>query len=194
MTDAPEPAAPKPSVLRLAAIFAPVAIFAVLAGLFASELLAGRGDALPSALISRPAPVFDLPPLRDGARGFATADLKKGEVAVVNLWASWCGPCRVEHPELMRLAEMGVAKMYALNYRDQRGAAIKFLDDLGDPFDLVGFDDKGMAGLRWGVTGVPETFVVAGDGRVIYKHVGPINPTDLERLILPAIEAAKNGG
>lgn len=191
MSDAPEPAAPKPSILRLAAIFAPLSIFAVLAGLFASELLAGRGDALPSALISRPAPAFDLPPLRDGAPGFATADLTKGEVTVVNLWASWCGPCRVEHPELMRLAEMGVAKMHALNYRDQRGAAIKFLDDLGDPFDRVGFDEKGMAGLRWGVTGVPETFVVAGDGRVIYKHVGPINPTDLERLILPAIEAAK---
>lgn len=178
------------SPLRTLAIFAPVVIFSALAGLFATQLLSGRSDALPSALIDQPAPEFDMPPLRDDDMGLATADLATGRVSVVNVWASWCGPCRAEHPELMALAEMDVADVHGINYRDKRDAALGFIDSLGDPFDRIGVDEKGMHALRWGVTGVPETFIVSGDGRIVYKHVGPINPTDLERIILPAIEAA----
>ncbi|MBX2853831.1 MAG: DsbE family thiol:disulfide interchange protein [Rhodobacteraceae bacterium] len=173
-------------------MIAPLAVFALLAGLFATQLLGERDDSLPSALIAQPVPEFDLPTLRDGEPPrFTSADLAAGDVTVVNLWASWCGPCRVEHPELMSLKQLGVAKLYSINYKDKPAPARRFLSDLGDPFDLVGVDEDGQAALRWGLTGVPETFVIDGAGRVVYKHVGPIQNSDLERKILPAIEAAK---
>jgi len=171
----------------------PVAAFAGVGALFFAGL--GREDAqvLPSTLIDKPAPTFELPPLREGAPGLSTADLKKGEVTVVNVWASWCVPCRIEHPKLTELAATGVP-VYGINYRDSRANAESFLSDLGDPFTLIGFDEKGRQGIEWGVYGVPETFIVSGDGRIVYKHVGPIQNDDLETKVLPAIEKAKAGG
>jgi cytochrome c biogenesis protein CcmG/thiol:disulfide interchange protein DsbE len=171
----------------------PVLAFAGIGALFFAGL--GREDArvLPSALIDKPAPDFALPPLREGEPGLSTADLKTGDVTVVNIWASWCVPCRIEHPKIEELARMGVT-VHGLNYRDSRANALSFLAELGDPFTLIGFDEKGRQGIEWGVYGVPETFVISGDGRIVYKHIGPIQNDDLETKILPAIEKAKTGG
>jgi len=171
----------------------PVLLFIAIGALFIAGL--GREDArvLPSTLIDKPAPTFDLPPLREGEPGFSTADLRKGEVTVVNVWASWCVPCRIEHPKLSELAAAGVT-VHGLNYRDSRANALSFLTELGDPFTLIGFDEKGRQGIEWGVYGVPETFVVTGDGRIVYKHVGPIQNDDLQTKVLPAIEKARAGG
>ncbi len=171
----------------------PVLVFAAIGALFIAGLDREDARLLPSALIDKPAPTFELPPLIEGEPGFSTADLKTGDVTVVNIWASWCVPCRVEHPEIEKLAKSGVT-VHGLNYRDSRANALSFLDELGDPFTLIGFDDKGRQGIEWGVYGVPETFVLTGDGRIVYKHIGPIQNDDLETKLMPAIEKARAGG
>lgn len=150
-----------------------------------------RDDArdLPSALIDRPAPEFDLAALRDGQPGLSTADLKTPGVKIVNVWASWCGPCRVEHPQIEALAAEGLT-IHGINYKDNQANAEQFLIELGDPYSLIGADITGRAGIEWGVYGVPETFVIDGDGNVIYKHIGPIMPEQIETKIRPAIEQA----
>lgn len=141
---------------------------------------------LPSALIDKPAPEFDLPPIpgRDD-HGFARSDLG-GEPMLVNVWASWCVPCRAEHPLLTRLAEEG-AIVHGINYKDQPADARAFLDQLGDPFRYIGQDRDGRASIDWGVYGVPETFVIDADGRIVYKHVGPMRPRDIDTKILPLL-------
>lgn len=171
--------------------FVPFVVFLGLGAVFAVELYDADKDALPSALIDRPAPAFEMPSLRVEGETFSTADLKTGEVSVLNLWASWCGPCRVEQPELVRLAETTDVTLYGVAYRDKPEASMRFLQELGDPFDKIGKDEDGQTSLRWGVSGVPETFVISGDGTIVYKHVGPIQNDDMEKKILPAIEAAK---
>ncbi len=166
----------------------PLAIFAVIAVMFLFGL--GRDqDTLPSALISKPAPEFSLASLHEGEGPLDTALLKEPGVKLVNVWASWCGPCRVEHPKLEELAKLG-ATIYGINYKDQRDKALGFLEEMGNPYARVGMDDKGRAGIEWGVYGVPETFVIDGDGRIAYKHVGPIQNDDLETKILPAMKKA----
>lgn len=151
----------------------------------------GREDAnvLPSALIDKPAPEFDLPGLGD-TPGLSTANLREPGVKIVNVWASWCGPCRVEHPWVTALAEAGHA-VYGINYKDAPENAAAFLAELGNPYSRIGVDGSGRVGIDWGVYGVPETFVVDGAGRIVYRHVGPIQSGDLGRRILPAIETAK---
>jgi cytochrome c biogenesis protein CcmG/thiol:disulfide interchange protein DsbE len=141
---------------------------------------------LPSALINRPVPSFDLEPLRAEQPGLKTADLH-GQVALVNVFASWCVPCRVEHPILMRLAEKDGVQIYGINYKDDAVAARRWLDQLGNPFARIGVDGNGRAAIEWGVTGVPETFVIDRDGRVRYRHVGPIQARDLDATILPLL-------
>ena len=156
----------------------------------------GRDDGgrnLPSTLIGKPAPEFELPPLRAGEPGLSTADMKAPGVKLVNIWASWCLPCRVEHPKLAELAAMGLP-VHGINYKDRDAAAEKFLADLGNPFTLIGVDRKGRAAIEWGAYGVPETFVIDGQGRIVYKHIGPIQGSDIENKILPAVEKAKAGG
>ncbi|MEM6669548.1 MAG: DsbE family thiol:disulfide interchange protein [Pseudomonadota bacterium] len=170
--------------------FAPLAVFAVLAGFFGYQLF-NKEDGLRSALLDKPAPEFQLANLQEGGDAFTSEDLKTGRVSIVNLWASWCVPCRAEHPELMALADQGVAQMFAINYKDEPEKAKRFLTDLGDPFDKTGVDDTGREALRWGLSGVPETFVIDGNGVIVYKHVGPIQNDDLQTKILPAIEAAR---
>ena len=155
----------------------------------------GREDGgrnLPSTLIDKLVPDFDLPPLYEGAPGLSTADLMVPGVKLVNIWASWCVPCRVEHPNITRLAESGIP-VHGLNYKDTEEGAKGFLDELGNPFTLIGTDSSGRAGIEWGVYGVPETFVIDGQGRIVYKHIGPIQGSDIENKILPAVEKAKGG-
>ena len=175
----------------------PLAIFSVLALLFALALMGGDPSKLPSALIGRPAPQTALPPLEglsDGERsvgGFSSADLAKGEVSVVNFWASWCAPCVQEHPVLVALKERTGVKLYGVNYKDQAANARRFLGRYGNPFTAVGVDGSGRNAIEWGVIAMPETFVVDGKGIVVYKHVGPISPEALETKVIPAIRAAQ---
>ena len=156
----------------------------------------GREDGgrnLPSTFIGKPAPAFELAPLRAGQPGLSSADMTAPGVKLVNIWASWCVPCRIEHPNLDELAAMGIT-IHGINYKDTDDAAEKFLAELGDPFTLIGADRNGRVGIEWGVYGVPETFVIDGEGRIIYKHIGPIQGSDIETKILPAVEKAKAGG
>lgn len=175
---------------RRTPLWALIPLLVVLAfGALAWSMLGRDKDTLPSALIDRPAPETELPGLAEGDPGLTTAMLRAPGVKVMNVWASWCGPCRVEHPELMRLAAMG-ATVLGLNYKDAPANAKAFLEELGDPYAGVGVDRTGRAGIEWGVYGVPETFVIDGAGRIVLKHVGPIQNDDLERRILPALRAA----
>ena len=168
--------------------FIPAVLFAGLAALFYFAIFAGDPSELPSALIGKPVPDFDLPPVEGlETPGLATKDLKTGEMTVVNVWASWCVPCRQEHPLLETLRQRG-ARLVGLNYKDQPEAARRFLGTLGNPFERVGADRSGQVGIDWGVYGVPETFVVDGEGNIIHKHVGPLAPKDIEETLLPLIE------
>lgn len=172
--------------------FLPIVAFIAIAGAFYFGLNREDADSLPSTFIDKPAPATDLPPLLDGKPGLDSATLADGGVKLVNVWASWCGPCRIEHPFLMELAEEGV-DLRGFNYKDRPEQAKAFLDQLGDPYSAIGADQTGRSGIEWGVYGVPETFVIDGEGRIVYKHVGPIQNDDLEAKIRPAIAAAKGG-
>ncbi|MGI9480139.1 MAG: DsbE family thiol:disulfide interchange protein [Hyphomicrobiaceae bacterium] len=180
-----------------AIVVIPVILFAALAIVFAFSLKTGDPTRLPSALIGKPAPAFDFPPLaglnKDGqvVPGVATGDLKSGEVTVVNFWASWCVPCIQEHPLLVELGKRGV-KMVGINYKDPAPGGLRFLGRYGNPFAAVGTDVGGRGAIEWGVYGMPETFVIDKQGRIAYKHVGPITAQSLAGKMLPAIEAARS--
>jgi cytochrome c biogenesis protein CcmG/thiol:disulfide interchange protein DsbE len=175
----------------------PVTIFVLLAGLFLYALNSGDPSRVPSALVGKPAPEFSLAPVEGlttgGAPvpGFSRADLARGEVSLVNVWASWCTPCLAEHPLLMRLKRSGAVRIYGLNYKDAPHAARAFINRHGNPFDAVGADANGLAAINWGVYKVPETFVVDGAGRIVFKLVGPLDETNLREEVMPAIEAAR---
>jgi cytochrome c biogenesis protein CcmG/thiol:disulfide interchange protein DsbE len=139
--------------------------------------------------LQNPVPQMDLPALAAGDPNLTTALLQGPGIKILNIWASWCGPCRVEHPKLMELAALGVT-VYGINYKDDPAKARKFLTDLGDPFAIVGLDEKGRMGIEWDVYGVPETFVIDADGRITHKHAGPIMNDDLQTKILPAMREA----
>jgi cytochrome c biogenesis protein CcmG/thiol:disulfide interchange protein DsbE len=144
---------------------------------------------LPSALIGKPAPDFELPPIAMGGidkPGLSSADLS-GKVQLVNVFASWCGPCRVEHPFLMRMARDGVI-VQGLNYKDNPEDAARFLNELGDPYERIGADRNGRAGIEWGVYGVPETFVIDSEGNIRHKHVGPITNNHQVEELMAVIE------
>ncbi len=142
---------------------------------------------IPSPLIGKPVPQFNLPPVQRRTLGLSSADLK-GEVSLVNVFASWCTACRAEHPLLMRLQEAGAVAIHGLNYKDKPVDAAQWLDALGDPYTRTGADIDGRVGIEWGVYGVPETFVIDRAGRIAYKKIGPIAAQDLEQTILPLIE------
>ncbi len=162
----------------------PAAVFAVLAA--ASYVGLGiDSNVLPSPLIDQPAPQFDLPPLSGGERGFSSADLS-GHVSLVNTFASWCAPCRAEHKVLTKLAQTRRVPIYGIDYKDKAEAALAWIAELGNPYTRIGADD-GHVGIDWGVYGVPETFIVDREGRIRYKHVGPLTQGDIERTILPLV-------
>jgi cytochrome c biogenesis protein CcmG/thiol:disulfide interchange protein DsbE len=176
-------------------VLLPLAIFLVLAAIFFSQLLSGREvGTVPSALIGAPAPETKLPPVDGlGLPGLDSAALA-GKVTLVNVWASWCAPCRLEHPVLMALAQDKRFQIAGLNYKDAPENARRFLGDLGNPFAAVGADEKGRTAIDWGVYGVPETFVVGRDGRILFKHVGPLDAESAQRLLMPEIEKALAAG
>jgi cytochrome c biogenesis protein CcmG/thiol:disulfide interchange protein DsbE len=167
-------------------VWLPLIVFAALAAMFLLRI-GGDPSRLPSALIGRPAPTVTLPPLD----GLAEDDkpvpgidpaLFKGRVTVVNVWASWCVPCRDEHPFLVKLAEDKRLTLAGINYKDAAENARRFLERFGNPFAAVGVDHAGRAAIEWGVYGVPETFIVGRDGTIRYKHIGPLDEGGFAKL------------
>jgi cytochrome c biogenesis protein CcmG/thiol:disulfide interchange protein DsbE len=172
------------------AVLAPLVIAGLLIAVFALNI--GRDASfVPSALIGQKAPDFTLPPLDTfDAPGFAAADLT-GRVSVVNVFASWCVPCRAEHPLLMQLASRDDINLFGINYNDVPENAAAFLISLGNPYDRIGADRDRRVSLDFGVYGVPETFVIDAAGVITFKVTGPMSPEIFETQLLPAIEAAK---
>mgnify|MGYP002630348579 CR=1 FL=1 len=168
-------------------MFLPPMLFAGLAGLFIVGMYRDDPDGLPSALTGKEAPPVQVTPLADFPT-FSDADLRKPGVKLVNFWASWCGPCRAEHPMLEQLAAEGIP-IYGVNYKDRTDDAQGFLAELGNPYVAIGADAGRMA-LDWGVYGVPETYVIDGDGLIVLRFAGPISAAELERSIRPAIAEA----
>jgi len=171
----------------------PLGFFVALAAVFLIRLESGVDpDAIPSALVGAPAPAFDLPPL-DGVAvpGLKRADLD-GKVTLVNVFASWCGPCRQEHPVLEELAKDKRIRLVGINYKDQPENARRFLGDLGNPYAAIGVDRQGRAAIDWGVYGVPETFVIGADGIIRYKFIGPLTDETAAGVLMPEIEKALN--
>jgi len=163
----------------------PIIVFVVLA-LMLSWALNHDPRAIPSALIGQPVPQFTLPPVKGRVLGLSSANLT-GEVSLVNVFASWCVECRAEHPLLLRLKADGVVPIHGLNYKDSPDDAARWLNTFGDPYARTGADLNGRVAIDWGVYGVPETFVVAKDGRIAHKQIGPISPESLDETILPLI-------
>ena len=167
----------------------PPVVFAGLAALFFFGMQRDDPDALPSTMEGRAAPTIDLPPLGDKP-AFDQDVLEADGVKLVNFWASWCAPCRVEHPHLQTLADEGLP-IYGVNYKDDEQKALGFLRELGDPYAAIAADTTGRTGLDWGLYGVPETFVIDGDGVVVLRFAGPVTATILEDRIRPAIAEAR---
>jgi cytochrome c biogenesis protein CcmG, thiol:disulfide interchange protein DsbE len=176
-------------------VFIPLASFLALAALFLLRLGTDDPSRVPSALIGRPVPDTKLSPVagleRDGKAlpGLATPDFA-GAVTLVNVWGSWCLPCRDEAPLLMQLAEDHRIRVVGINYKDQPENARRFLGRFGNPFLAVGTDPTGRAAIEWGVYGVPETFIVGRDSKIAFKLIGGINPDNLERTLRPEIDKA----
>ena len=167
----------------------PLALFVALAGLLYVGLERNPG-LVASPLVGRTIPAFVLPGVRgDGLR----SEMLAGEPSLLNVWASWCAACRVEHPLLLRIAAGGEVPVYGLNYKDERADALEWLRRLGDPYRSSGHDREGKVGLDLGVYGVPETFVIDGDGRIAHKHVGPIAERDWEGTIRPLLRRLRDG-
>jgi cytochrome c biogenesis protein CcmG, thiol:disulfide interchange protein DsbE len=169
----------------------PVALFVAVAGYFLVALFSNRNpQEVPSALVGKPAPDFTLAPLLSDLPGVARADLG-GDVVLVNFFASWCVPCRAEHPYLGRLAKDGGLPIFGIAYKDKADAARAYLAQLGNPYARIGMDDSGRTGIDFGITGVPETFVVGRDGRICYRQWGPVTDADTEQALLAKIKECR---
>lgn len=173
-------------------MLAPPLIFLALAGLFYVGMFRDNPNDLPSTFIGRQAPMVpeaDLP----GRADFDNDTLRSGQITVVNFWASWCPPCRAEHPTLHALADEGI-NLYGVNFKDDPGNANTYLDGAGNPFKGIAFDPPGRTALDWGVAAPPETFIIGGDGTVLFKFIGPLIGSDYEQRFRPALEEALRGG
>ncbi|MFE3835494.1 DsbE family thiol:disulfide interchange protein [Pseudogemmobacter sonorensis] len=169
----------------------PPAIFLGLAGMFWLGMQREAPGELPSAFLGRTAPA---PPetTLPGHAQLVPADLRTGEVTVVNFWASWCPPCRAEHPVLLRMNDEGI-RVVGINMMDREEDALNYLAEAGNPFFAIATDPRGRNRVEWGVTNPPETFIVAGDGTILFRFIGPLIGTDYERRFVPALEAALAG-
>ncbi|MEZ5844422.1 MAG: DsbE family thiol:disulfide interchange protein [Hyphomicrobiaceae bacterium] len=189
----------EPHRRRWALVALPVLLFAALAGAFAYALRTGDPSRLPSALIGKQAPDVALVGMdglrRDGKAvpGFAAKDLATGEPTLVNFFASWCVPCAQEHPFLVALAEREKLRIVGVNYKDPVPGGLRFLERHGNPYAAVGVDAGGRAAIEWGVYGMPETFLVDGKGRIVYKHVGALTAEIIAGRLLPALAKARGG-
>ena len=172
----------------------PLVVFLGLAGVFYKQLASGGSNQeIPSALIGREAPNFNFEPLvgllNNGAQvPGIDSSLFEGKISLVNIWASWCAPCRQEHPLLVELGKDERLQIIGINYKDKTENALRFLGQLGNPYDAVGIDPNARGGIEWGVYGIPETFIVGPDKKILHKHVGPLTPDAIETSILPLIE------
>jgi cytochrome c biogenesis protein CcmG/thiol:disulfide interchange protein DsbE len=164
----------------------PLALFAALAAFLAIGLTRDPRE-VPSPLIDKSAPPFQLEQLHDSKAAFTPADMK-GKVWMLNVWASWCASCRVEHPLLVEMAKRGVVPIVGLNYKDKRDEGLQWLTRFGNPYALSAYDYDGRVGIDYGVYGVPETFVIDKAGVIRYKQIGPITPEALEQKILPLLK------
>ncbi|MBU2581292.1 MAG: DsbE family thiol:disulfide interchange protein [Alphaproteobacteria bacterium] len=182
---------------RFGWVVAPLIVFSLLAAAFAFSLSHGDPSKLPSALIGKPAPQTSFEALAElrvagqPVQGFTSGDLSGGGVKVVNFWASWCAPCVQEHPLLLALKQRTGVPIYGVNYKDKAVSARRFIGRYGNPYEKVGVDPTGRGAIEWGVYGMPETFVIDGNGRIAYKHVGPISEKSLVQDVIPAIEKAR---
>ncbi len=165
--------------------FLPLFIFIVMLGFLAVGLSLNPRE-VPSPLINKPAPPFTLPMLASPDKTFSPQDLR-GKVWLLNVWASWCVACRIEHPVLVELAKTGVVPIYGLNYKDKRDDAIRWLGNFGNPYQQSLSDTEGLVGIDFGVYGVPETFVIDKAGVIRLKHIGPVTPEALQSTILPLV-------
>jgi cytochrome c biogenesis protein CcmG/thiol:disulfide interchange protein DsbE len=165
----------------------PLVVFLIVAAYFAVSLRPGHDiHELPSAMIEKPAPSFDLAGLGDGKK--LALDALKGHPFVVNFFASWCVPCRIEHPLLMRLAEQNHLPLYGIDYKDKPEDGSRLLATFGDPYRQVGMDRDGRAGLNFGVYGVPETYVIDSTGVIRKRFVGPLTADTVDKELLPLLK------
>lgn len=206
---APDGSAPKstnapsaPSVKARLLYLAPLLAFVAMTLFLARGLFMGDPHVIPSVLIGKPVPAFSVATLvpNGGSSAsldtFSEADLKTGDVVILNFWASWCAPCHEEHPVLMQMATEASKeqfRLYAINYKDQEPAAQKFLQRLGNPFEHIGRDDRGRVGIDFGLSGVPETYVINGQGEIVYKHIGPLSAEIWKEKLRPIVRAAVAG-
>jgi cytochrome c biogenesis protein CcmG/thiol:disulfide interchange protein DsbE len=170
----------------------PIAAFAVLAFFLFKSLWAPEPSIVPSALINKPAPRLVLPGLDAQSAAFTPADLTNGHVSVVNVFASWCAPCRLEAAQLETLSKLPGVAVYGLAQKDKPAATRAFLDEVGNPFARIARDDDGRASIEWGVYGVPETYVVDGKGIIRLKYIGQLTEAALAEQLVPAIQAAQH--
>jgi len=176
--------------------FLPLIAFAALAAIFLVRLYAGDPTKLPSTLIGKPVPRFTLPALEglmaqgQPVPGFSDANLRDGKLKLVNVFASWCAPCRDEHPLLLDLAKDPRITLLGINMKDNPENARRFLGQLGNPYAMVGTDESGRIAIDWGVYGVPETFLISGDGIILFKQIGPLTRESLKSTLEPEITKA----
>jgi cytochrome c biogenesis protein CcmG/thiol:disulfide interchange protein DsbE len=165
--------------------FVPGLVLAVLAAFFYGGLYLNPSK-VTSPLLGKPMPEFSLPTVRDPAVAVGSANIK-GQLALLNVWGTWCVECRHEHPFLLELARSSGVPIYGLNVKDDRTLAVAWLDDLGDPYVASGFDAEGRVAIDWGVYGAPETFLISRDGTILHKHISPLTPAVWRRDFLPLI-------
>lgn len=168
----------------------PFAIFVVVVGFLAVGLTLNPRE-VPSPLVGKPAPAFTLPQLHEQDKAFSPTDMI-GQVWLLNVWASWCGGCKEEHPVLMRMAKTGVVPIYGMDYKDRRDEALTWLRQRGNPYPLTAVDETGRVGINYGVYGVPETYLIDKQGVIRYKQIGPLDDELVAKTILPLVKELQN--